>query len=191
VEMTRDSEIESWAACHPDQFLFARVFYGKDYSLNALPGDASGDSLYTGESEVEVMAYVGWLADYLYRQEMPPNHRQLALCRILSRIPEHEAPGFLGSIAALHHHCLVKVNVKFAADQLLGNRSTFTEQDIDASKNEPIKSEMSMMPGHRPLKKRSCKEWWPTETKRGIPGNGFGNTSKRRPRERPFVTTLS
>jgi hypothetical protein len=130
--MMRDSEIESWAACHPDQFLFAGVFFGKDYRLNALPRDASGDPLYTEESEVEVMAYVGWLADYLYRQEMPPNHRQLDLCRILSRIPDHEAPRFLGSIAALHHHCLVNVDVKFAVDQLLGSRSTFTEQDIDA-----------------------------------------------------------
>ena len=130
--MMTDSEVDRLAGCHPDQFLFADIFFGKDYRLNDLPRNASGEPLYTGESEFEGMAYVSWLADYLHEQEIAPNNRQYDLCRIISRMPVHEAPRFLGNIAALHQHFLVNVDVKFAADELLEDPTIFTEQHLDA-----------------------------------------------------------
>jgi len=128
--MTTDREIDRLAACHPDQLLFAGMFFGKDYRLNALPRNGSGENLYTGESEFDGMAYISWLADYLHGQQITPNKRQKDLCRILSRMPEEMAPEFLGKIAALHTHFLVNIDVTIAVSELLVDPCRFSEPDV-------------------------------------------------------------
>ena len=129
--MTDDDTIKRYASEHPFELIADKKLFGKDYRLNDMPEDASGNVLYKGDSEFEYMAYVKWLADYLYKQEIEPDERQWDLCRVVSRMPEDDSMRFLGMYGAIHDSFLVDCDALSAIYERINEPGSFSEEDIE------------------------------------------------------------
>jgi hypothetical protein len=75
------------------------IHQSRDFSLNELPRDETGAVLYRGDSEAEYLAYVRWLADYLYHAPLTVPESQRAWCDDLSRSVPVRALNSLGYTA--------------------------------------------------------------------------------------------
>lgn len=101
----------------------------RDFTLNALPKDQSGNILYRGSSEEEYLSYVKWLADYLYEVQLEPNQEQQLICDFVRKSQPEIALEILAENAAFYDSDVecVKCEIELGEDAGVTERLEFID----------------------------------------------------------------
>lgn len=126
-----DDLVQYYSSQDPFTIIADQIIFGRDYRLNDLPKDATGNLLFEAYSEGDYSIYVNWLADYLHQQEIAPNERQEDLCRIVSKMDKDKAMYLLGMYAALYEYILLDTDTHLAISERIDDPCNFSEDDID------------------------------------------------------------
>ena len=126
-----DDLIQYYSSQAPLTLIADQIIFSRDYRLNALPKDESGNLLFKQDSKESYSIYINWLADYLYHQQVTPNANQKDLCQIVSKMDRDRAMHLLGMYAAVYESILLDVDVRFAIDERVDAPYHFSEEDID------------------------------------------------------------
>ncbi|MGI8469408.1 MAG: hypothetical protein ACR2N3_13245 [Pyrinomonadaceae bacterium] len=103
----------------------------RDYSLNELPRDESGNVLYRGDSQEDYLAYVAWLANYLYETPLPPTERQALIDETLISKTNESAIQFLAMDAAIYDAQMMSVENFFDNEQEALDLEFYTSKQIE------------------------------------------------------------
>lgn len=109
------------------------VIRRRDFRLNALPRDERGNLLHTGSSQIEFLAYVRWLSDYLYCVDIETSPHQQGLCDLVSGIAKEDAMFLLGGYAGLHEVILIDCDTMMAIDERFNYETitSFSDDDVE------------------------------------------------------------
>ena len=113
----------------PDNFSFEAAGFGLDYRMNAFPRAADGSVLYRGDSEEEYLAYVSWLADYLYVVHLEPSSRQAALCEDVKSAGKEWAIQIVGMNAGLYDN--LQMDIDYAIMNILSGGFDCSDEEFE------------------------------------------------------------
>jgi len=126
-----DDLIQYYSSQDPFTIIADQIIFGRDYRLNDLPKDATGNLLFESYSERNYSIYIDWLADYLHQQQIAPNEKQEDLCRLVSKMDKEKAMYFLGMYAALYESILLDTDTELAINEKIDTTCNFSDDDID------------------------------------------------------------
>ena len=113
--------------------------FGRDFRLDQLPNNPTGKLMNDSKSKEDYEAYLGWLADYLSKNQVPVSARQQAYCHRLEKLTTKEAMTNIGMNAAIYEFHALPPEAFEALNEWNGTYIDFTEADVERIYNYALR----------------------------------------------------